>query len=439
MAPSSEAKATVMNSWLLPSVASVMITSYLIKIIRNKLHRRTPLMELASVLKTGETDAEVEKYKKTWESKIKAVKERPTEQQELEMLDCSPTPRFAPDDPAMLEFLEENGYAVVKGAAGQHDVERLHGLLWDFLELHTAAGEGGGAGGWKRNDASTWSDEGMSRIGSCSVGILNGLGVGHSEFLWASRELPNVLKAFHAIWDTTEVATSFDGGNIFRPYSWPPPKEEKVLNEMSMVTHRRTQGGWWHVDQGATKVGRRHSVQGLLSLFDSDATTGGLCVMPRSHRRHTELLCDVLGKHVVDSSDHAANADARDFASVPPYFPGFKAMPRRLVCCKAGDLVLWDSRTFHCNTPAPKPKTSSETMPAENKLLRAVAYICMTPSRLLDDASELRQQRRAAYEGRITTSHWPHILNMGTPGVGCAGETPLVYSSASPLRRALVG
>jgi hypothetical protein len=74
----------------------------------------------------------------------------------------------------------------------------------------------------------------------------------------------------------------------------------------------------------------------------------------------------------------------------------------------------------------------------------------MTPSRLLDElsdpghasaegVSQLRQQRRGAYEGRITSSHWPHVLKFGMSGVGEAGQGPLDYEAASTLRKSLIG
>lgn len=48
----------------------------------------------------------------------------------------------------------------------------------------------------------------------------------------------------------------------------------------------------------------------------------------------------------------------------------------KLVCCSAGDLVLWDSRTVHCNSPALEPDAQQQAVP---DFIRAVAYVCMTP------------------------------------------------------------
>lgn len=140
--------------------------------------------------------------------------------------------------------------------------------------------------------------------------------------------------------------------------------------------------------------------------------------MPGSHTRHAEVCNDQTG------------TSKRDFVTVQPYLPGFPTMPRKLVCCRAGDLVLWDSRTIHCNTPAPQPDLGRlET----KELLRAVAYVCMTPKRFA--STETRRLRRCGFEARVSTSHWPHEYHPGDPG---SGDLPQDYASASQEIRDLV-
>lgn len=105
-------------------------------------------------------------------------------------------------------------------------------------------------------------------------------------------------------------------------------------------------GGWWHVDQnslrGPTRVGRV-CVQGLVSFTKADESTGGLCVIPGSHLLHNAVC------------DRAPSAKMKnDFVQIDPLDPVL-TMPKKLVCCEPGDLLVWDSRTIHCNTPALKP------------------------------------------------------------------------------------
>jgi hypothetical protein len=172
--------------------------------------------------------------------------------------------------------------------------------------------------------------------------------------------------------------------------------------------------GWWHVDQGRGKQGR-HAVQGLVSLYDADCRTGGLTVVPKSHMRFAEVVEDQQNETV-------------DYCTVQPYCPVIQELPRRLVCCRAGDIILWDSRTIHANAPATETPTCER-----DRLLRAVGYVCMTPAQFAP--TEVRSGRRSAYEYRVSTSHWPQKLDLGSAGP----EPPRSLSDASHEIQRLVG
>lgn len=87
-----------------------------------------------------------------------------------------------------------------------------------------------------------------------------------------------------------------------------------------------------------------------------------------------------------------------------------------LVKCKAGDLVVWDSRCVHCNTPGLVDKQK------DNQLLRIVAYICMSPLSLFEpdgvrfeSLEEFRESREDFVRDRVTCSHWPlELVTAGT-------------------------
>ena len=289
-------------------------------------------------------------------------------------LSCQTSPRFDVEDPAMTAHLEEHGYAVVAAAVELGEVEAAKDLLWAFLEPQA---------NMMRDAPDTWSNANFSAVGDAVNGIVAGNGFGHSRFLWFLRTRPVVKRAFEKIWCTDALIASFDGGNVFRPYHCGTDGRSK-----------RTIGGWWHVDQGREKLGR-HAVHGFVSLYDATATTGGLCVVPSSHRCHKDLL------------SYAA-MNENDYVVVPE--PGLNPLVRggKLVACKAGDLVLWDSRTVHCNTPAlePPPTTGDEGGSSPAELLRAVGYVCMTPKRWASRGT-LRMRRRAFAAG-VGSTHWPH-------------------------------
>lgn len=305
------------------------------------------------------------------------------------LLDTSEAPRFTVDDPGMVQHLQEHGYVVVRGILSPSERDTAEDLLWEFM---------GDSAGWKRYRPSTWTDESFGRMGQMAKGLINGRGVGQSDLSWFVRTRQATKAAFARIWQDDQLLTSFDGISIFRPW------------------HRGglapTISGWFHVDQGTTLPGFQ-CVQGLVSLFDQGPETGGLVVVPGSHREFAEV-CKLA-------------QDTGDYISIPEKHPLLQ-QPRKLVSCRAGDLVLWDSRLIHCNTPSVAPPTVSK-----QRLLRAVVYVCMTPRAMA--TAESLQQRRQGYEIRVTTSHWPHRNVMG---FGWGKAPPLSYETASAERRELI-
>lgn len=179
-------------------------------------------------------------------------------------LDC------AEDKLAAVKFLDENGYVIIKDVADEQSRAIGLNLLWDFLENQVPGSS------VKRNDPESWIPS-SGWTPSISTGLLNGLGFGQSKFMWHSRLLPKVSEIFEAIWGTDDLIVSFDGGNVFRPWRYRPDYV--------------TRSAWWHLDQnGASESSStKRSIQGLLSYYDATESTGGLCVIPRSHLFHHEI------------------------------------------------------------------------------------------------------------------------------------------------------
>ena len=338
-------------------------------------------------------------------------------------------PRFEPDDPALLIHLEEHGFAVVANALNAAEVETAKTMLWSFLTQ---------AAGMKRDDPSTWGGS-FFQVGTPATGIMHAKGVGHAEHSWYVRSRTRVIAAFAHIWGIdssssssssggggggggpeNELLCSFDGGNVFRPWHHPFFEGSQVgkSTRTSLIPLSwKTRGGWFHLDQGRTKPDKMVCVQGVVTLFDANETTGGLTVIPGSHKHFKDVISDF------------ATGDG-DFVPLPPSVPILN-LPKRLVRARAGDLLLWDSRTLHCNSPAVSPPTAD---PAE--LLRAVSYVCMTPKSWASE--ETLALRRQAFIDSVTTSHWPHEYTAASqrPPTGLAPKDPI---AAGPVVRALVG
>merc|ERR1711920_538620 len=75
----------------------------------------------------------------------------------------------------------------------------------------------------------------------------------------------------------------------------------------------------------------------------------------------------------------------------------------KLVCAKAGDLVLWDSRCIHCNTPGAAGDLKSGE--AHSELLRVVAYVCMVPAAWA--SQEVLLRRRRGFLENASANHLP--------------------------------
>lgn len=340
------------------------------------------------------------------------------------------SPRFHLDSStntaAAIKYLDDNGYVVIGSVADAGEIATAKDLLWSWLESLPDQGV-------NRKDPSSWTNW----PGIPGIGLIGGSGVGQTPYMWYLRGLPRVRRAFEAVWGgDRSLLVSFDGCGIFRPWGINP--------------RWKTKGGWFHTDQNSVRRPGKVCVQGLISLYDANATTGNLTVVPGSHLQFHRLT--KLARH-----------NKADFTSVPADHDIFNHCARpRLVHCRAGDLILWDSRTIHCNSPAVRgsKKPIPRTLTGEVDLLRAVGYVCMTPAAFaneehesIDDdkvvtssndgngittgsaattasttpttstrtvvlagsmtLSNLVKRRMDAVVAHVTTNHWPHMYFEG--------------------------
>jgi len=222
-------------------------------------------------------------------------------------------PRFAPTDPRLREHLLSEGFAVVRGAVSGTRLAALRAELWEYLELETPM---------RRGRPETW---GGVFSGPAHLGLLTWGAIGQASLQWSARTEPAVGAAFETVWGLSggdPLLTSFDGLALFRP----PQLDATWLTRPALE--------WLHVDQGSSKRGMV-GIQGQLLLYDQDAASGGLVVVPGSHQRHEELVPEHRRKDYVRFDADDARLDGLG--------------PARLVCAAAGDLVLWDSRTVHAS------------------------------------------------------------------------------------------
>jgi ectoine hydroxylase-related dioxygenase (phytanoyl-CoA dioxygenase family) len=260
--------------------------------------------------------------------------------------------RFEIDNPGWPAFLEAQGFVVLRRVVP--DAPDFVAALWDLVE---ALGDG-----LDRRVAAT------QRRGRAWPTMLHGgmiQYVGHTAAQWALRE--RVAPAFARLHGCAadELASSFDGLCFMSGQ-----RAYKPRGPLSIL----------HTDQSPRRPAR-WSVQGLVNLVDNDDRAGGLCVVPRSHLAHAEFF---RARGLDPAGDWYLFSDADKQG------PLFRDVVK--VCGEAGDLMLWDSRTFHGNTIPGAP------------VLRVCAYICMLPKRRVP-AATVAKRAQAVAERRCSSHH----------------------------------
>jgi len=279
--------------------------------------------------------------------------------------------RFGIDDD-WEPYLETNGYVVIKSVADAQQTANAIDLFWKhFTNTHDV----------DRHDRATWTRWGVDRRGIITDG-----GVIQSEGAWYVRGLPNVKRAFAKIWKTESLIVSMDSLLLWRPWwhnsAWKP----------------RTEG--LHIDQNPfTKPGKL-CVQGMVALFDVTRETGGLEVVPRSNNPEQQTKLREVCPHF---------KTAGDFCMI-----GFNSpvvTERKLILAKAGDLILWDSRTIHGGLVGTGKDSTTDTV---HQLCRMSMTVCMIPKERA--TPEVLQERREGFRKGYGFTHWPDEINITSYG-----------------------
>jgi len=272
-----------------------------------------------------------------------------------------------PTLPSTFTQLADDGYQVITDVISKAVCGTIIDQLWTWLE--------GCGTGVKRDDSSTWKSPTFPHN---VHGIIQHSRAGHSEGVWAVRAHPAVHNVFSDIWGTPELITSFDAVCID-----PPPE---VTGSKQPI---HPGGTWLHTDQGSARQGR-HCIQGFVTLEDIDEEDNTLCVLAGSHAHHSAFFA------------HFGITTSGDWNKLQPqHIEWMKAqagVTEIRIPARAGSLVLWDSRTVHCNTKPMKNR-------AHPTRWRYVVYTCQAPRRFISDRDIKR--KRDAFQRMRMTNHWP--------------------------------
>jgi hypothetical protein len=198
--------------------------------------------------------------------------------------------------------------------------------------------------------------------------------------MWNIRSNRNIKRVYSHIWNSNELLVSFDGCGIYRNWYYEPKW--------------KTTTGWYHVDQNPILKPERCCIQGFISLTNQNETTGGLIVFPHTHLRFNEL--------------NDLSRRPKDFLSIPSthsILDRGRAIGK-FIQCQSGDLVLWDSRLVHCNSPAFVFEGGLKNQSID--LLRIVAYVSMSPTMFIrgHTLDQFRKKRKLLAQNNCTLTHW---------------------------------
>ena len=246
-----------------------------------------------------------------------------------------------------IKELEENGYTIIHNVYNNEEIAEYKKEFFD----------------WYKNTSNV---ELLHPI-IHGNGIFKYFEIGHQRFNWLARTNPKVINIFKQLWNSDELVTSFDGCCYY-------PSD-----------HKGEEKYWIHTDQSSHKKGR-HCLQSFLSLTNNSERT--LIIVKGSHLMHEHYF-------------KTLNIDApRDWCILDENYVSNLEDKKVYVKVSAGDLVIWDSRTFHQNT------CGNSTCNEE----RLVQYLCYLPKNDIKNDKRQRALRREYFEERYTTSHWPYPL-----------------------------
>tara|TARA_Y100000389_G_scaffold191373_1_gene217465 strand:+ start:1565 stop:2449 length:885 start_codon:yes stop_codon:yes gene_type:complete len=200
-------------------------------------------------------------------------------------------------------------------------------------------------------------------------GIFKHHQVGHQRFAWLARTNHKILNIFKQLWNTDDIVCSFDGCCYYSPEYIGKPVY------------------WTHTDQSSRKKGL-NCYQSFLSLTNNKERT--LLLYKGSHLLHE----DYFKTMEID--------EPRDWNILDQNYIQQLIEDRLYLDVKAGELVIWDSRTFHQNT-------CGDSSCCEERL---VQYLCYLPKDDEKNDTKQRNQRKKYFEKLRTTSHWPYPMNV---------------------------
>ena len=203
---------------------------------------------------------------------------------------------------------------------------------------------------------------------------------GHTRAAWKIRLNINIRSIFAQLWGVDDVenglTVGFDGSCYI-------PPDCRLRDKV-----------WTHSDQSPLVDGLA-CYQAFATLTSNESRT--FVAYEGTHLLHKDYF---ESKGPVSASNWQ-RCDPHDIL-------GRFADRKRVLRVDAGDVVIWDSRTFHQNQYGPPPP------PGESGEERAVQYICYMPKSVRENSPAMQAKRLRYYASRRTTSHWPYPIRVNS-------------------------
>lgn len=315
-----------------------------------------------------------------------------------------------------MQTIHKRGVLVVPNILTPKECTSTVSGVWDHLEYASSE--------WKlpidRNNKTTW--RGMKNFSPMHGMLIQHHGIGHMQPAADIRQNAKVHQVFAHLHGDKDLITSLDGVSI----SLPP--------EVTNLGWTTARSSWAHCDTTYDHTAtddqilhnKTHPVYQSwvtpLDVHDGDAT---LAVLVGSHLYHQDLA----NKFQLGKDTWKLNAEHLK------YLEEEKGCAWEFVQCKAGSMVLWDSRAVHYGAQPKKQRA--------NQTIRMCFYVCMVP-RSWATSAKLKKKVKAFEESRLTT-HDPVASKLFPKGPrkwpGEELEVPKTPKrpTLTPLGRRLVG
>ena len=256
----------------------------------------------------------------------------------------SPTLFSLDNSEGWLEYLEENGFVVVKDILTND--EREQGLSIFKQDMAKVSPR------FDFDDSSTWGIDTCPLMFGKGMAVFNGFG--QSDFMWHLRTNSKIQSIFKQLYSTDELVASLDGFSMF-------------------VSKAQKSKSWLHVDQNPKND--MYSIQGAYNYFPvNNKEDAGFVLVPSSHKTYKPVMKPTGDWHVCNPQPITES--------------------RKLIIPE-NCMVLWNSRTIHAN----------EGMTKQNiELNRLTCYVAYQPKHLRPET--IKNKRIETYLSGKATSHY---------------------------------